>query len=233
MAAQNVRSRRSWLAPARRATHILKIATHPPCVSATALQAPFSSPTIPRRECWSGSVKAGKSRLCPTFPRPPRQWRNCPLGPGLPRGTLPASCCAARPVRHATAGGAVRRGGRAFQPGTSSLVPAALCRQTFQTSRRGCLGKRRPHEKGQSVRTRRGSPSAREGAVSACIAHEKGQCVHCARPAVAGSLRENRICSNPPLYGCGLCSSTHCSDVLPDSADPDTASSMRAKMEWR
>ncbi len=40
-------------------------------------------------------------------------------------------------------------------------------------------------------------------------------------------------CSNPTLYRCGLCSSTHCSDVLLDSADPDTASSMHAKMEWR
>ncbi len=40
-------------------------------------------------------------------------------------------------------------------------------------------------------------------------------------------------CSNPILYGCGLCSPTHCADVLPDSADPDTASSVRAIMNWR
>ena len=40
-------------------------------------------------------------------------------------------------------------------------------------------------------------------------------------------------CCNPTLYGCGLCSPTHCSDVLPDSVDPDTASSVRAIMNWR
>jgi hypothetical protein len=40
-------------------------------------------------------------------------------------------------------------------------------------------------------------------------------------------------CSNPTLYGCGLCSPTHCSCVLPDSVDPDTASSVRAITNWR
>jgi hypothetical protein len=30
-------------------------------------------------------------------------------------------------------------------------------------------------------------------------------------------------CSNTTLYGCGVCSSTHCFYVLPDSADPDTS----------
>ncbi len=41
------------------------------------------------------------------------------------------------------------------------------------------------------------------------------------------------VCSSSTLYGCGLCSSTQCSHALPDSTDPDTASSMRAIMEWR